>query len=177
MENKIKVTVEYEKPETNKIDALMEQYAIASKIATQKTSEIRGVIKEVGRAKFLAIGEQLKEIGAKLRQLCLVGNKVYDPRIYVCYGYHRRFEIQYKYDNDYVYYLYGSSDCGSRLDNFFSEGNYQYLVRDTGLVTNWNEYDIINKLNEELEKKIISETKSQFSNIRIAENHLETMLK
>lgn len=177
MENKIKVTVEYEKPEMSKIDALMEQYAIASKIANKKTSEIRGTIKEVGHAKFLAIGEQLKEIGAKLRQLCLVGNRVYDPRIRAYYSDHYRFVIQYNYDRDCLYYTFGNSDCGSSLNNFFSESEYQYLVRDNGLVTRWNEYDIINELNKDLENKIIRETESQFANIRIAERHLNDMLK
>lgn len=176
MENKIKVTVEYEKPEMSKMDALMEQYAIASKIASKKTSEIRGVIEEVGHAKFLAIGEQLKEIGAKLRQLCLAGNRVLSPCIEAYYKDYTRFQIQYNYDRDHLFYLYNATGMGSG-DSFFSEGEYKYLVRENGLVTKWNEYDIINKLNQALERKIISETESQFANIRIAERHLNEMLK
>ena len=176
MENKIKVTVEYESPATSKIDSLMEQYALASQIANQKTFEIRGVIKEVGRAKFLAIGEQLKEIGAKLRQFCLAGNRICNPRIYAYYKDYTRFEISYNYNHDSLYYGY-NADCMHDGASFFSEEEYQYLIRENGLVTKWNEYDIINQLNKALEEKIISETKDQFANIRIAERHLDTMLK
>lgn len=175
MENKIKVTVEYENPEMSKIDALIEQYTIAAKISKEKTTAIRSVIEEVGNAKFLAIGEQLKEIGAKLRQFCLAKGDRYNNYIETYYKETTRFRIKYDCDSDRLWYLYNVGTF-SDGDSFFYEGNYKYLVRDDGLVTRWNKYDIINKLNEALEKKIISETKQQFENIRTAETHLNRMV-
>ena len=176
MENKIKITVEYEKPEMSKLDALMEQYVIAEKIADTTIADIKPVIEECGRAKYKAICEQLELIGKKLRQFCLMGKRINTPYIEVWYEEYTRFKIKYDYEKDELRYLYnvGTFNDGA---SFMWEANYKHLTDTNGLVTKWNNYDIINKLNKDLERLIERSIESQLSRANGVKKHLENMLK
>ena len=176
MENKIKVTVEYTTSEMSKIDALMEQYAIAEKIADTTIAEIKPVIEECGRAKYKAICEQLESVGKKLRQFCLMGKRVTTPYIEVWYEEYTRFKIKYNYEHDKLEYLFnvGTFNDGA---SFMWEANYKHLTDTNGLVTKWNNYDIINKLNKNLEHLIERSIESQLSHANSVKKHLESMLK
>ena len=172
----IKVTVEYEKPEMSKIDALIEQYVAAEKVADATISETKPIIEACGRVKYEAICEQLYQIGEKLRKFCLIGKRIVSPYIDFRYEDGKRFEIKYDYKYDSISYLYNVGTFNSG-DYFDSERNYEYLIRKDGLVTNWNKYNIINELNISLEKKIQSEINSRFNHANEVKKHLDTMLK
>ena len=58
----IKVTVEYEVPETNKFDALLAEYALAKKIADETESYYKPLADAAEEAKFDAIMRQLESI-------------------------------------------------------------------------------------------------------------------
>lgn len=62
MENKIKVTVEYEVPKTTKFDALLAEYAIAKQIADETESYYKPLAEVAEKAKFDAILHQLETI-------------------------------------------------------------------------------------------------------------------
>ena len=176
MENKIKITVEYEKPEMSKIDALIEQYVAAEKVTNATISETKPIIEACGRAKYEAICKQLEQIGWKLRKFCLIGKRVVSPYIEVWYEDSRRFRIEYDYKYDGISYLYNVGTFNSG-NSFYNASNYEYLIRKDGLVTNWNKYNIINELNIALEKKVQSEIDSRFHHANEVKKHLDTMLK
>ena len=70
--NEIKVSVSYEKPTTNKFDALMAEYEVAKKMAEETVSYYKPLADAAENAKFDAIMEQLatiKEYAVKISQI------------------------------------------------------------------------------------------------------------
>ena len=180
MENKIKVTVEYEKPEMSKIDALIEQYAIAEKIADETVAEVTPVINECGLEKYNAICEQLKTVGNKLRKFCLRGKRKVSPYIEAWYSKgndSRRFVIKYEYERDRLLYLFHKGTWNDGDDFMNLSSNYEGLMGRGGLVTHWNSKNIIKDLNMALERKINGEIKDQAERIENVKSHLNNMLK
>ena len=83
MENKIRVTVEYEKNETTKFDALMEQYQAAKRLADEKVSYYKPLAIAAEEAKLKAIIEQIDTIKDYCRQVHKTLGTVIKPSAYV----------------------------------------------------------------------------------------------
>ena len=66
--NKIKVTVEYEQPETDRFDALMAEYKAAKAVADEAKETLQPLIAAGFAAKHQAILNRLYKLGISLRQ-------------------------------------------------------------------------------------------------------------
>ena len=83
MENKIRVTVEYEKNETTKFDALIEQYQAAKKLADEKVAYYKPLAIAAEEGKLKAILEQVEIIKDYCRQAHKTLGMVLKPSAYV----------------------------------------------------------------------------------------------
>lgn len=166
--NNIKVTVDYQLPNTDKFDALIEQY-LAMKAITDTTKETMiPLIQEGGKAKYDAICEQLFIIGQQLKKISLLSNK--SPICISAYygNNHEKIIVEYfkaadvveiYYNNRYGCSKYNFLDWENKKDNLLSLG---------GLVTNWNNYNIIEKLQEQCDfilKSMINNQKREAEKI------------
>lgn len=181
MENKIKVTVEYEKPEMSKFEALLNQYKIAEEIANATEVELTPLIQEGGKAKYIAICEQLTVIGKQFREYCIVTKKKYYTHIWTKYrnscGSDVYFSIGYTPDNDTLYYLFNgySLDRGYGWDFMNFERNSRDLIGEGGVVTRWNRFNIISELQQELERYITNAIKDQTERVSKVQTHLKNI--
>ncbi len=76
--NEIKVTVTYEKPNTNKFDALMAEYEAAKKYADETVAYYKPLADVAENAKFDAILEQLETIKEYARRISeITGESTY----------------------------------------------------------------------------------------------------
>lgn len=181
MENKIKVIVEYEKPEMNKFEALLNQYKIAEKIANATEVELTPLIQEGGKAKYIAICEQLTVIGKQFREYCLVTKKKYYTHIWTKYrnycGSDVYFSIGYTPDDDTLHYLFNgySLDRGYGWDFMNFECNSKDLIGDGGVVTRWSRFNIISELQQCLECCMTNAIKNQAERVSQIQKHLENI--
>lgn len=147
--NKIKVTVDYETPSTTKFDALIEQYLAAKAVTEQTEDTMIPLIKEGGQAKYEAICEQLYVIADQLKKISeLRGGQHTEEasgtyflnddcyRMYVRY-YPVRNEIAITYRERFGYTAWDFLDW---------ENQSKDLLSLDGLVTNWNQFKIIEEM-------------------------------
>lgn len=167
MDNKIKITVEYEKAPKTRINALLAEYEAAQKVAMETKQALMPIINEVGMAKHQAILEQLKPIEDGLKDLYML-IQGFNPDI-------KRLHISCYYDHPGIgarkfnmYYGEGLSNVGMTyciaLSSYNEDGeDFRYIKSDPynlmfgadrGIVTHWNKLDITNKLNNALEDEI-----------------------
>ena len=155
MENKIKVTVEYEVPKTNKFDALLAEYAIAKQIADETETYYKPLADLAEAAKLDAILKQIEPIKYYAQQISRLGNDRYPVGIYarhcICH-----FEVRYdaKSSQPWTVWWAGNSFSKERLIKCrgdFCERNYNILG-------NWDQWNMYKQLEEyamaELQKAI-----------------------
>lgn len=191
MENKIKVTVEYEKPTMSKIDALLKEYEAAANVASETKRELTPVIKEVGLAKHAAIMKQLEPIMDGMKKLShlndILNGRDSGVRLVVYYEHPgvgaRKFIIDYgrgnnceKFDIKYCVSLESYSDKGENFKDTSSDEYNLMFGGDRGIVTHWNKLGIIDKLNKELEKRIKDNIDSAFRIKKATENKLNNLI-
>ena len=163
MENKIKVTVEYEVPKTNKFDALLAEYKVAKQIADEAESYYKPLAEVAEEAKFDAILHQLETIkgyAQKLSQLngdnCSVWIKAFIP---------------YSERND-TNYMSGSGDFtvtyfpkeqnhfeirwgGVIFDKErFNNGRCNFCSGSHNVVGNWDKWMVYQRLEEDALSKL-----------------------
>lgn len=147
--NNIKVTVDYQLPNTDKFDALVEQY-LAIKSITDTTKETMiPLIQEGGKAKYDAICEQLFIIAQQLKKISLLSDQSF---VYVTAYYgnnHEKIIVEYFKDSDIIEIYYNNEYVCSKYDFLDWEKYKDNLLSSGGLVTNWNNYNIIENLQKQ----------------------------
>ncbi len=188
MDNKIKITVEYEKAPKTRINALLAEYEAAQNVAIETEQALTPIINEVGMAKHQAILEQLKPIEDGLKDLYTLIKRL-DPSKkqvkIICYYNHpgvdqRKFKMYYKEGMqnagiEFCIALSSYNDTGYYFRDPKSDFNGLMFGADRGIITHWNKLNIINKLNEALEKEIkrnIDDAVNKSKNIETKLNNL-----
>lgn len=170
MENKIKVTVEYEVPTTSKFDALMSEYMAAKKIADETELYYKPLAEAAEEAKFDAILQQLETIkyyAQKISQLCGHRGSTWIKAT-----------IPYSERNDHDY-MYGSGDFtvtyfpneqnhfeirwgGVCFDKkIFNNGRGNFCSGSQNVVGNWDKWKVYQRLEENAIMKLNELIKEQ----------------
>lgn len=153
--NTIKVSVDYETPSSNKFEALMEEYFATKAIAENVEETMIPLIQVGGKAKYDVICRQLGVISEQLKQLASVSpsNCVKVGGRYDKCGRSRTITIEYNKIRDTIEIKYRGNFCGER--NFLDwEQNQEELLSPTGLVTQWNNFKIIEEMQDECNRRL-----------------------
>lgn len=165
--NEIKVTVAYEKPTTSRIDNLFAEYDAAHNLAEATKAELTPIIDAVGEAKHRAILNQLEPIVEAVKKLHKLRQQVYGnvSRTYVVASYvlnnqKRDFVIKYTewVNNNPISIQF----CNTNLDsmNGFDfvtinrKYEWHYFGAYDGIIANWNKLNIIEDLQNTIERQI-----------------------
>ena len=162
MENKIKVTVEYEIPKTSKFDALLAEYAAAKKIADETEAYYKPLAEVAEEAKFDAILHQLETIKYYAQQISELSN---NEAVWI------KATIPYHERNDHGY-MGGSGDFivtyfpkeqshfeirwgGVYFDKErFNNGRVNFCSGSHNVVGNWDKWKVYQRLEENAMKKL-----------------------
>lgn len=162
--NKIKVTVEYEQPETDRFDALMAEYKAAKAVADEAKETIKPLISAAEEAKYEAICQQLREFGRKLTE-ALWRNGKYEP----LNGYHGfSAGVHNRYgDNVYLHVTAAPCDQGSVSYTFCGEPVMHWDHEDNPnikhLIRIWNHANVMDTLYGKLQTAWGKEIEKQLS--------------
>ena len=181
METKIKVIVEYEKPEMSKFEALVAEYKAAKAVADVTEETLMPLIKVGGKAKYLALCDQLTVIGEQFKECCIATGIKYRDYIWAQYkneyGSDNYFIIQYNPDDntlDYEFNIYQlASKRGQNFMNF--ELSPKSFIGEDGIVTRWNQLNIIEQLQQHLESAIRNAINVQNNRTKEIQNHLKNI--
>ena len=168
--NNIKVTVDYELPSNDKFDALLEQYLQAKAITDTTKETMIPLINEGGKARYEAICDQLDVIVGQLKKIVEVSNRRsasatgwYTDKggnsfqMIVCYhGLYKKAYISYRERHGYT----------SR-DFLNWEYNKEDLLSLDGLVTRWNDFNIIEEMQRDCNRQLQSMIDSQQQKAKI----------
>lgn len=149
MENKIKVTVEYEVPKTNKFDALLAEYAVAKKIADETESHYKPLADIAEEAKLDAILKQIEPIKYYAQQISLLRG---DGNTVVISGTH--YGEYHNLDFSVAYFPNDSQQFRVRWGgNIFAKDRLQanrsiFCDRDQNILGNWDKWKMYQKLEE-----------------------------
>lgn len=161
--NNIKVTVDYELPNTDKFDALIGEYLKAKAITEATKETIIPLIEEGGKAKYLAICEQLNVIVGQLKEILLISNgKSTSVQGWYIDNHDDSYRMVLSYDRttNQVKITYRER-FGYTARNFLDwEGNKDELLSLDGLITRWNDFKII----EEMQKDCYRQLKRMIDN-------------
>lgn len=144
--NNIKVKAEYIVDSVDELETLLNQYELAKQITQETKTKLTPIIMAEGKAKYDAIMEQLQPIITSLQKLAV--SRMEPVELCCYYGQNGEFYIKAWKDDDYkiTYSRYKYE--------FDFEKNKGALCSPTGLITHWNEYNIIDKLKQALKNKI-----------------------
>lgn len=149
--NKIKVTVNYETPNTTKFDALIEQY-LAAKAVTDATKETMiPLIEEGGKAKYDAICKQLDVIADQLRKISTLRGGQHIEEASALYWErddHYRVRVRYYPVRNKITITYHDKFGCAAWDFLDWDNQSKNLLSIDGLVTNWNQFKIIEEMQE-----------------------------
>lgn len=162
MENKIKVTVEYEKPNTNKFDSLMAEYEAAKKYADATVAYYKPLADVAEDVKFEAILEQLETIKGYARRISEISGKATSIQ-YWFYG--RRFDITYNIHMRSFEIKWGG-------DKFTKE-----LAASGSVLKNWEELEVYKNLEKEALLLLEKEIKKQKERADYEKNRLYGIIK
>ena len=189
MDNKIKITVEYEKAPKTRINALLAEYEAAQNVAIETEQALTPIINEVGMAKHQAILEQLKPIEDGLKDLYALVKRFNPSKKQVnimCYYEHpdigeRKIKMYYNegishVGIEYCIALTSYNDNGYDFRNPRSDPYHLMFGSNRGIITHWNKLDIINKLNEALEKEIKRNIDDAVSKSKAIETKLNNLI-
>lgn len=167
MSNRIKVTAEYEIPETTKFDLLMTEYRAAKKYADENVSYYKPLADAAEDAKFDAIMEQLKVIIGYLEQIYQI-NKWYATVMAEIPRSPYYFLIEYISDGEYRIKWAEkefTKDNFHRFHPYFCTGNHNILG-------NWEEWKIYQQLEQDALKRLQELIRSELSR---AENQIKRL--
>lgn len=169
MNNKIKITAEYEIPETTKFDLLMAEYRAAKKYADETVAYYQPLADAAEEAKFDAIMTQLEAIVKYAQQISQI-TKRYVRLVASPPSGPRYFQIEY------------SPDKGSKIkwgSMIFSKDNLQkYPVSFTSeyeygnILGNWEKWKIYEQLEQEALEELHNIIDSELSR---AENQIKRL--
>lgn len=153
----IKVIVDYELPSNDKFDALLEQYLQAKAITDAAKETMIPLITEGGRARYEAICDQLDVIVDQLKKIVVASDGISASatgwytdkngnsfRMIACYhGLCNKAYISYRERHG----------CISR-DFLNWEYNKEDLLSLDGLVTRWNDFNIIEEMQRDCNRQL-----------------------
>ena len=187
----IKVTVTFEESKPSRIDALLKEYDSANNLANETKRELAPIIEEVGLAKHAAIMKQLKPIMDGMKKLSILKH---GSGVSLCAYYQhpgvgsRKFMIVYgtganNYERFDIKHCIALSSYNDKGDNFkdtsYSSNSNEYDLMFgayRGIVTHWNGLNIVDKLNEDLEKTIQREIEMAISRKNRTECQLNNLI-
>lgn len=160
MENKIKVTVEYATPSTNKFDALMNEYVVAKKVADETVAYYKPLADIAEEAKFDAIMEQLETIKQYAKRISdisnmavfIVANLSAELRNspYRNIDYSKRFEVAYRPQSGFEIMWDGDRFTKERLRKY-REG---MCKKERNIIGKWDEWGVYKMLEESACKQL-----------------------
>lgn len=155
--NEIKVSVSYEKPMTNKFDALMLEYKNAKKVADEIVTHYKPLADAAEDAKFDAIMEQLETIKEYARRISEISNNDYSVRINVFITKEER-NCNYSMENSAefaVIYSPNENECTVywKGDRFTKENMKKYhsgyCEGYNNIIGKWDEWNVYERLEKE----------------------------
>ena len=166
--NEIKVTVNYNKPLTSRIDNLFAEYEAAHNLTEATKEELVPIIQAVGESKHRAILDQLEPIKEAVKKLHALRKQVYGRgnlttdvgTRYTLNDYERDFVIRYSewsFKSECSIYFcvtnYSTMN-GFNFENIEHQYEWHYFGAKDGIITNWNKLNIIEGLQKSLERQI-----------------------
>lgn len=156
----IKVTVEYEAPKTSKFDALLDEYAVAKKIADETVSYYEPLADAAEEAKFDAIMAQLETIKQYAKSISEINGQAVWVRAslsaelrkspYKCMDTWKHFEVVYRPQSGFEIMWDG--------DRFTKERLRQYrdcmCYRERNIIGKWDEWGVYRMLEESACKQL-----------------------
>lgn len=163
MENKIKVTVEYEVPKTSKFDALLSEYAIAKKVADETESYYKPLAEAAEEAKFDAILHQLETIKYYAKQIAQLDK--YSSGIWITTNIpaYERGEHNPMYDSGNFAVIYRPKESnpfeikwsGSPFTKeAFNKCHLSFCQGYRNVVGNWDKWKVYQRLEENAMKQL-----------------------
>ena len=163
--NEIKVSVSYEKPSTNKFDALMKEYETAKKVADETVTYYKPLADAAEEAKFSAIMCQLKTIQRYAKQISEIKNET----VWISYWAGAcRFDVVYRpKETEYRYEVtWGGTS--------FTKDNMN-IIRP--LIGQWEERRVYKGLEEEAFKQLKEEIEKQVKRGQAQIDRLNNIVK
>lgn len=174
--NEIKVSVSYEKPTTNKFDALMAEYEVAKKMAEETVSYYKPLADAAEDAKFDAIMEQLetiKDYAVKISHI--TGNAVW-IKAYISSSL-----TDYMSEEFFVVYRPNQNKCmweiRSAYRDFCKNQIKYHTERGHNFIGNWDKWKVYQKLEENACYQLEQAIKNQKDKAEYQINRLKNITK
>lgn len=155
--NNIRVTVDYELPNTGKFDALVEQYLQAKTIADTTEMTMIPLIQKGGKAKYDAICDQLSIIENQLKKIVLITNcQLATATGWYMNEYYDNYVVVIEYDGlkDRTKVYYGRNLSNYKCDFLDWDSNKDELLSSNGLITRWNDFKIIEDMQKDCNRQL-----------------------
>ena len=160
MENKIKITVEYDKPTSSKFDALMAQYVVAKNIADEIVDYYKPLADLAEEAKFDAIIEQLETIKQYAKRISAINNQAVWIKAclsaelrkspYKCMDSYKNFEVIYRPNEGFSIMWSGDLFTKERLKKYPSG----MCEKECNIIGKWDEWGVYSMLEESACKQL-----------------------
>ena len=163
--NEIKVTVTYEKPNTNKFDALMAEYETAKRVADETVAYYKPLADVAEEAKFDAIMEQLETIKEYAKHISEIKN---DATWISYWAGARRFDVVYRPKQaTYRYEITWGGDP-------FTKEKMQIMRH---IIVRWEELKVYEELEKEACKQLKKEIQKQVKRSQEQIDRLNNIVK
>lgn len=157
----IKVTVSYERPTTNKFDALMAEYEAAKKVADETVTYYKPLADAAEEAKLMAILEQIEPIKMYARQLAALSRNKESVVRAIVYGNYSNKSFSVHCDPQGQCRVMWP-DRGWLFDQQLLKNRPDLLtVNDYNILGNWDEWKVYQELENNALRQLSSKIEEQ----------------